>query len=77
MFGLSDKGAEYSFVAKLYEKLPFLTLLVKESNQDDLQQKIDDELSEVQRESCDELLALDTDNLNNWLEELVKEAADD
>jgi hypothetical protein len=76
-FGMSDKGLEYSFVAKLYEKLPFLTLLVKESNQEDLQQQIDNELSEVQRESCDELLALDTDNLNNWFEELVKEAADD
>lgn len=77
LLGMSDKGLEYSFVAKLYEKLPFLTLLVKKSNQDDLQQKIDDELSEVQRVSCDELLALDTDNLNNWFEELVKEAADD
>ncbi len=77
LFGMNNKGLEYSFVAKLYEKLPFLTLLVKESNQEDLQQKIDDELSEVQRESCDELLALDTDNLNNWFEELVKESADD
>lgn len=77
LFGMSDKGLEYFFVAKLYEKLPFLTLLVKESNQEDLQQQIDDELSEVQRESCDELLVLDADNLNNWFEKLVKEAADD
>ena len=74
---MSDKALEYSFVAKLYEKLPFLTLLVKKSNQEDLQQQIDDELSEEQLESCDELLVLDTDNLNNWFEELVKESADD
>jgi hypothetical protein len=77
LLGISEKGLEYSFVAKLYEKLPFLILLVKESNQEDLQQKIDDELSAVQRESCDELLVLDTDNLNDWFEELVKESADD
>jgi hypothetical protein len=75
--GMSGKGLEYSFIAKLYEKLPFLTLLVKESNQEDLQQKIDDELSQVQRKNCDELLVLDADNLNKWFEELVKEAADD
>jgi len=77
LFGMSNKGLEYSFVAKLYEKLPFLTLLVKESNRNDLQQKIDNELSEIQQVNCNEFLVLDADNLNNWFEEIVKEAADD
>jgi hypothetical protein len=77
LLGLSSKYVEYSFIAKLYEKLPFLALLVDKADQDDLQQKIDGELSDVQRESCNDLLALDTDNLNNWFEELIKEAADD
>jgi hypothetical protein len=76
-FGMSNQQLEYSFVAKLYEKIPFLALIVEKSEQDVLQQTIDSKLSELQRSSCDELLVLDSDNLNNWFEEIVKEAADD
>ncbi|MCJ8348644.1 ABC-three component system middle component 1 [Moritella sp.] len=75
--GVTDKGIEYSFVAKLYEKLPFLTLLVKESSQENLQQKIDSKLSELQRVNCDELLALDINKLDDWFAEIVKENVDD
>jgi len=77
LFEMSEKGLEYSFVAKLYEKLPFLTLLVKKSDQANLQQKIDNNLSEVQRVNCDELLVLDTNNLDDWFAEIVKEVVDD
>lgn len=77
LFEMSENGLEYYFVAKLYEKLPFLTLLVKESDQENLQQKIDNNLSELQRVNCDELLVLDTSNLNNWFAEIVKEIVDD
>jgi hypothetical protein len=77
MFGLSDKGAEYSFVSKLYEKLPFLTLLVSPSNQEVLQQKIDVILTEDQIVECDELLKLDVNSLDTWFSEVVKEEVDD
>lgn len=76
-FGMTEKGLEYSFVAKLYEKLPFLALLVEESNQENLQQKIDNKLSEIQRVNCDELLALDMSKLDDWFTEILKEAVDD
>jgi hypothetical protein len=74
---MSDKGFEYFFVAKLYEKLPFLTLLVKESNKDNLQQQIDKKLSEDQQLQCDDLLKLDIDELDEWFAEIVREAVDD
>ena len=74
---MTEKGLEYSFVAKLYEKLPFLILLVKESNQENLQKKIDNKLSEIQRVNCDELLDLDINKLDDWFAEIVKEDIDD
>lgn len=77
MFGLSGKGIEYSFVAKLYEKLPFLALLVAPSNQEILQHKIDEKLAEEQLVECEKLLKLDVNNLEGWFSELVKEEAND
>ncbi|MPY24424.1 ABC-three component system middle component 1 [Shewanella sp. YLB-07] len=75
--GLNSSGIEYFFTAKLYEKLPFLTLLVKESNQQNLQQQIDNKLSTEQRINCSELLALDINKLDEWINEIVKETVDD
>jgi hypothetical protein len=75
--GLNNNSIEYFFAAKLYEKLPFLTLTVKESNQDNLQQKINQKLTEPQLVSCDEFLALDTGKLNEWFDEIVKEVVGD
>jgi hypothetical protein len=77
MLGLSDKGVEYSFVAKLYEKLPFLALLVAESDQGVLQQKIDAKLTGEQLLECENLLDLDVNNVEGWFSELVKEEGDD
>lgn len=77
VFGLSDKGVEYSFVAKLYEKLPFLALLVSPSNQEILQKKIDVMLTKDQLIECGELLELDVNSLDTWFSEVVKEEADD
>lgn len=77
MFGLSGKGIEYSFVAKLYEKLPFLALLVAPSNQEVLQHKIDKKLTEEQLVECEKLLKLDGEKLEEWFSELVKEEAND
>ena len=77
MFGLSGEGIEYSFVAKLYEKLPFLVLLVAPSNQEILQHKIDKKLTEEQLVECEKLLKLDVNNLEGWFSELVKEEAND
>jgi hypothetical protein len=77
LLGMSDKGFEYFFVAKLYEKLPFLTLLVKESNKDNLQQQIDKKLSEDQQLQCDDLLKLNINELDEWIAEIVREAVDD
>jgi hypothetical protein len=77
MFGLSNKGIEYSFVAKLYEKLPFLALIVAPSNQEVLQKKIDRKLTEKQLVECEKLLELDVNNLEGWLSEVIKEEADD
>ena len=77
MFGLTDKGTEYSFVAKLYEKLPFLALLVAPSNQEVLQHEIDRKLTEEQFVECEKLLELDVNNLEGWFSELVKEEVND
>ncbi len=74
---MTSKEVEYSFVAKLYEKLPFLSLFVEKSNQEDLQEKIDTNLTEKQRVHCDELLALDINNLDDWFTEILKEEVDD
>jgi hypothetical protein len=74
--GMSNKAVEYSFAAKLYEKLPFLALSVKKSTPGDLQKNIDSGLTETQRENCEALLKLDVDNLSNWLAEIVKEDND-
>lgn len=74
---LSDEVVEYAFVAKLYEKLPFLDLKVTESNQEYLQNKIDSSLSKEQVMECEKLLQLDEQNLNGWFAEILKEEADD
>ena len=72
----TNKAKEYSFAAKLYEKLPFLALSVKESNPEDLQENIDNDLSESQREQCEILLKLDVNDLSDWFAEIVKEDND-
>lgn len=73
----TSKAREYSFAAKLYEKLPFLALSVKKSTPEDLQTNIDNALSESQREECEALLKLDENNLSDWVAEIVKEKSDD
>ena len=75
--GLSDEVVEYAFIAKLYEKLPFLDLEVTESNQETLQNKIGGSLSEQQLMECEKLLQLDDKNLNVWIAEILKEEVDD
>ncbi|QLJ10256.1 MULTISPECIES: ABC-three component system middle component 1 [unclassified Pseudoalteromonas] len=69
----SEREIEYLFVAKLYEKIPFLSLIVTPSNQVVLQQKIDNKLTEKQLRECEKLLELDINDLESWLAELVKE----
>ena len=73
----TNQVREYSFAAKLYEKLPFLALAVEKSTSEDLQKNIDNALSESQRDECEALLKLDEDNLSDWLAEIVKEENDD
>lgn len=73
LFGLTDKGVEYSFIARLYEKVPFLSLMVTPSNQEVLQQKIDNKLTAEQLRECEKLLDLDLNDLESWVTELVKE----
>lgn len=70
---LSKREIEYLFVAKLYEKIPFLYLIVTASVQDVLQQEIDNNLSKEQLAECEKLLALDINDLEDWFTELVKE----
>lgn len=70
---LSKREIEYLFVAKLYEKIPFLSLIVTPSVQDVLQQEIDNKLSKEQLAECEKLLALDINDLEGWFTELVKE----
>ncbi|EGR2724405.1 hypothetical protein DUG83_23580 [Vibrio parahaemolyticus] len=70
--GFSVKVNEYSFVAKLYEKLPFLSLLVESSHPGDLQKMIDSKLSYEQREQCNEALTLDLNNLDSWFSEIIE-----
>ncbi|AWY00241.1 hypothetical protein A8139_09700 [Marinomonas primoryensis] len=72
----TSKTREYSFAAKLYEKLPFLALSVEKSTPEDLQKNIDNALSESQIEECKALLKLDVDNLSDWFAEIVKENND-
>lgn len=77
LLGHSNNSIEYDFSAKLYEKLPFLTLLVKKSKQENLQKQIDRKLSQEQRENCEDLLALDVNKLDEWFKDVVKEVVDD
>lgn len=77
LLGMSSGGIEYSFVAKLYEKLPFLALLISPSNQEVLQKKIDGVLTEEQFMECNKLLEIDVNNLDAWFSEVVKEISDD
>lgn len=69
----SNNVIEYSFAAKLYEKLPFLALSVERSTPGDLQEGIDNDLSETQLEQCEGFLALDLNDLNDWFDEIVKD----
>jgi hypothetical protein len=73
---LTNKAKEYCFAARLYEKLPFLVLSVQESDPEDLQKTIDNNLSETQRDLCEALLKLDIDNLSDWFTEIIKEEND-
>ena len=52
-------------------------LIVKESNQDNLQQQIDKKLSEEQLAHYRGLLDLDIDKLDEWVAEIIKETVDD
>lgn len=76
LLGMSSEGVEYSFVAKLYEKLPFLALLISPSNQEVLQKKIDGVLTEEQLMECKKLLEVDVNNLDAWFSEVIKEKSD-
>lgn len=69
-------ATEYSFVAKLYEKLPFLTLSVKASTQRDLQTSIDNELSEAQLKLCETYFASDLNHLDDWIAEILEREND-
>lgn len=73
---LSINASQYSFTAKLYEKLPFLVLSAKKSHPGDLQKKIDDKLSNEQQEQCNEFLELDLNKLQGWFDEVLKEESD-
>jgi len=73
----SNEITEYSFAAKLYEKLPFLALSVERSTQGDLQEGIDNELSQEQREQCDAFWELDLNQLDDWFAKILKEEKDD
>ncbi|MCX8763301.1 ABC-three component system middle component 1 [Vibrio parahaemolyticus] len=68
---LDEKSAlEYSFVSKLYEKLPFLILPVKKSSSNDLQEAINNQLSAEQISFAEQLLSLGSDDIDKWISEL-------
>lgn len=62
---------EYDFIARLYEKLPFLTLSVTEREQLDLDSMINVSLSIDELEELPNLLALTTSEaIDNWIENI-------
>lgn len=69
---VNKKIIEYSFTAKLYEKIPFLSLSVDNSNHENLQKKINNKLSSSQKNQCDEVLQLNIDNLDNWFSKITE-----
>lgn len=71
--GEEQKVAEYSFVAKLYEKLPFLELPVKKHQAEDLQKSINEKLSEQQLLLSKNLIELDLSDLDIWVKEMLEE----
>lgn len=73
----NNLAIEYSFVAKLYEKLPFLSLSVQETTPDDLQKNINDDLTKEQYDECESLLQLDVKKLDSWIKEILKEENND
>ncbi len=62
---------EYDFIAKLYEKLPFLTLSVAQREPLDLDNMISESLSSEEIEELPDLLALTTNEaVDNWIENI-------
>tara|TARA_R110001599_G_scaffold311515_2_gene518939 strand:- start:2910 stop:3668 length:759 start_codon:yes stop_codon:yes gene_type:complete len=75
--GLSNDGIEYKFVASMYEKLPFLTLDVEEAKQDNLQLKIEQNLSSEKIVLRNELLSFDENSVDQWIDAIAREVNDD
>lgn len=65
---IKGKDDEYNFIARLFEKIPFLSLSVKKSNLLDLQEMITSKLSMDESEMLPGLLALDSDEaIDSWI----------
>ena len=64
-----SRDAEYEFIVKLYEKLPFLNLSVSEQDTLNIDEMIKDALTEEESILLSELLLLDDDEKReNWIE---------
>lgn len=75
------ESALYSLVIKLYEKLPFLSLCIKEEESENLAASIDGQLDDNLISLRNKVLSLDSDNMQNFFESFcvqpVKESKDD
>ncbi|EFG1850248.1 hypothetical protein K3201_004558, partial [Escherichia coli] len=59
---------EYGFIARLFEKIPFLSLTVNEMELLDLQGMITSKLTKNENKMLPELLVLDSDEaIDSWI----------
>lgn len=79
LFNEFSKGKvnNYNFVAKLYEKIPFLKFDIKENPKKNLIEDINNCLSEDQRLLRDELLLINPEDIDSWIKNLNKDDIND
>ncbi|EFN1817506.1 hypothetical protein HC221_004533, partial [Escherichia coli] len=65
---VKGKDDEYGFIARLFEKIPFLSLTVNEMELLDLQGMITSKLTKNENKMLPELLVLDSDEaIDSWI----------
>lgn len=69
---VNDINVQYAFVSKLYEKIPLLRLVSETKQKENLSEKIRSSLIEGDADKLDTFLALDSDDINGWIESICE-----
>lgn len=69
---IGDTNVEYGYVSKLYEKIPLLRLVSDKKQKENLSENIRSSLLDGDISKLDGFLALDADDINDWIESVCK-----